>query len=31
MIFSWRPDVCVCMYVSVRVRPIFNVSNPDNS
>ena len=27
MILSWRPDVCVC----VRVCPIFNVSNPDNS
>ena len=29
MIFSWRPDVCVG--ACVRVCPIFNFSNPDNS
>ena len=27
VIFSWRPEVCVC----VRVCPIFNVWNPDDS
>ena len=29
VIFSWRPDVCMC--ACVRVCPIFNVSKPDNS
>ena len=27
VIFSWRPDVCVC----VRVCPILNVANSDHS